>query len=466
MSELSKTEREILAAAREPVRADAASAYHEALRSVDRELMLESASRFGTPQYFLDLDALRRRARMFADTMSARVPSAECCYAFKCNDLPALVGALRQEGFHADVSGQFELELALRMGFDRILFSGPGKTERELKLAMEHAGRVIVNLDNLDEIDLLATLTAGRTLRVGFRINTATAKGGAWWKFGFDLDELGEAIRRVDAHPGLEWAGIQFHGSWNKAPAAYVAQIERIAAWLSENVDAERLRTLRFLDVGGGFYPEDQGLLLQSEDRGVLLDMVGRRRGNRAETFGEAGIDPVGFQVTPVEPLDAFARAIGEAVRRHVMPISPDVTVYFEPGRYIATFATTILLRVMAVKSHGVIVDGGINMLGDYKLAEYSFAPVVNLSRPSTELRHSTISGSLCDPADLWGFSHYGDVLRVGDVVAVLHQGAYTFSGAWRFIKAIPAYVAAEQGELTLARAEETFEGRYAGCQI
>jgi len=466
MTGTSEFERELLEVAREAVRADDGTAYAHVVETLDRDLMLESAAAHGTPQYFLDVDALRARARTFASTMGEHVPGTECCYAFKCNDLPALTGALREGGFHADVAGHFELELALRQGFERILFSGPGKSERELELAAANADRVIVNLDNLDEIDLLGGLVREEKLRVGFRINTASAKGGAWWKFGFDLDELPEAIRRVDASAGLQWTGIQFHGSWNKAPAAYVAQIERITGWLAANVDAARLGTLEFFDVGGGFYPEDQAVLLQSEDRGMLLDLVGRRQGNRAEAFREAGIDPVGFQVTPVRPLDEFARAIGDAVRRHVHPIIPGATIYFEPGRYIATFATTILLKVMAVKSQGVIVDGGINMLGDYKLAEYSFAPVVNLSRPSTKLRRGTISGSLCDPADLWGYSHYGDELRVGDVVAVLHQGAYTFSGAWRFIKAVPAYVAAERGQLVVARAAETFDTRYAGCRI
>ncbi len=467
MTELTATEREILDAARESVPVDDESAFRAAVDSVDRDLLLQSAARYGTPQYFLDVDALRERARTFADTMKRHVPGTACCYAFKCNDLPALTGALRDEGFHADVAGLFELDLALRQGFDRILFSGPGKTGRELALAARNAERVIVNLDNLDEIDLLGSLVPpGVSVPVGFRVNTATAKGGTWWKFGFDLEELAEAIRRVDACPGLEWTGVHFHGSWNKTPEGYVAQIERIAAWLGANVPAERLRSLRFFDVGGGFYPEDQALLLQSEDRGMLLDMVGRRTSRRADAFREAGIDPYGFHVTPVRPLAEFAEAIGDAVRQHVLPLIPGATIYFEPGRYIATFSTTILLRAMAVKRHGVIVDGGINMLGDYKLAEYSFAPVVNLSRPSPALRRRVICGSLCDPADLWGYSHYGDELKKGDLVAVLHQGAYTFSGAWRFIKSVPAYVAAAAGELTVAREEETFDVRYSGCRL
>lgn len=463
-------ERALLATLREPLPVDDPDVFAPDVENLDRDLLLRSAERFGTPQYLLDVDALRTRAAGFLRTMRAHLPSAEACYAFKCNDLPALVSSLRDEGLHADVAGLFELQLALRLGFRRILFSGPGKSADELRLALEHADRVVVNLDNLDEIDRLAAIVreaGGRqTLEVGLRVNTATGSSGTWWKFGFELDELPEAIRRLDAVPGLAWTGMHFHGSWNKTPEGYVRQIARIGGWMREHVPPERLAGLRFFDIGGGFYPERQAILSKAEDAGVLADTVGTREGDRAAAFDALGIDPNAFRITPVEPLDTFARNIAAALAEHVLPVCPAVTVYAEPGRFLATFATTILLRVVAVKRHGVIVDGGINLLGDYKLAEYSFAPVVNLSRPSTAFRRRVICGSLCDPADLWGYGHYGDDLRVGDVLAVLHQGAYTFSGAWRFIKSIPPYVAASGGELELARVEETFETRYAGCRM
>lgn len=198
----------------------------------------------------------------------------------------------------------------------------------------------------------------------------------------------------------------------------------------------------------------------------MLVDMLLERGMDKTRLSHQYPFDPYAFRITPVEPLQNFALAIGETLKQHILPFNPDMAIYFEPGRFIVTPSTTILLRVMAVKKESVIVDGGINMLGDYKFAEYSFAPLLNVTHPSEQLVRKTIYGSLCDPHDIWGYSYYGEDLQVGDVLAVPQQGAYTFSSAWRFIKAIPAYIAVTNRQFIIAREAETFENRYAGCKM
>jgi len=439
--------------------------FKEAIDSLNREVLLESARKFGTPQYLLDQDRLRERAIFFSHTMRHYIPGSEFYYAFKCNDLPLQVKTLKEEGYHADVAGIFELQLALKLGFERILFSGPGKSLEELKCALKERKRVIVNIDNFDEIHRLKTLAgdkkSSRPLAVGFRLNTETSTDGSWSKFGFALEELKEAVRLVRQCPNLLWAGLHFHCSWNKTPRKYLENIKKIGSFLRENFPLEELRSLRFFDIGGGFYPEDQGIINKGEDKGMLLDILGTRRGSKLKIYEDMNFDPHAFSVAPVEPLETFGRAIASAVQEYISPFNPEIAVYFEPGRFIATHATTILLTVTAIKKNCAIVDGGINMLGDYKFAEYSFAPVVNITHPSTQMRRQVIYGSLCDPADCWGYSYYGEELQKGDTLAVLNQGAYTFCTAWRFIKPIPAYIAASGNRLTIARKAERFRDRY-----
>jgi diaminopimelate decarboxylase len=443
--------------------------FKDAVNSLNRETILESARKFGTPQYLLNLDRLRERAIFFSHTMRHHIPNSEFFYAFKCNDLPLQVKTLEEEGFQADVAGIFELQLALKLGFERILFSGPGKSAEELKLALKKRKQVIVNIDNFDEIHRLKALAgnkkSSRPLAVGFRLNVEATIDGAWSKFGFELEELKEAVRLVRQCPNLLWTGLHFHCSWNKTPKKYLDNIKRIAIFLKENFSNEELRGLKFFDIGGGFYPEDQGIINKCEDKGMLLDILGTRRGSKLKIYEEMDFDPSAFSITPVEPLENFGRAIASALQEYIFPLNPEITIYFEPGRFIATHATTILLTVMAIKKNCVIVDGGINMLGDYKFAEYSFAPMVNITRPSTQLRKQVIYGSLCDPADLWAYSYYGEELQKGDTLAVLNQGAYTFCTAWRFIKPIPAYIAASGNHLTIAKKSEKFQSRYAGCR-
>lgn len=431
--------------------------------------MLESVRKFGTPQYFLDQDRLKERAVFFSHTMRHYIPNSEFHYAFKCNDLPFQIKSLKEEGFQADVAGIFELQLALKLGFEHILFSGPGKSVEELKCALKERKRVIVNIDNFDEIHRLKTLAgekkSNRPLVVGFRLNTETSTDGAWSKFGFELEELKEAVRLVRQCPNLLWAGLHFHCSWNKTPKKYLENIKKIGTYLKENFPLEELRNLRFFDIGGGFYPEDQGIINKGEDKGILLDTLGTRLGSKLKIYEEMNFDPYAFSVTPVQPLEHFGREIAAALSEHIFTLNPGIMIYFEPGRFITTHATSILLTVTAIKKNCIIVDGGIHMLGDYKFAEYSFAPAVNITRPSLQMKRNLIYGSLCDPADLWGYSYYGEDLEKGDTLAVLNQGAYTFCTAWRFIKPIPLYIAMSGNKLTIARKAEQFKNRYAGCQ-
>jgi diaminopimelate decarboxylase len=459
---------------REPIHTNQAEDFNNAILAASPAALLESAQTFGTPQYILDLDRLKARALFFSQTLRQDLPNSDFFYAFKCNDLPLLVKTLKETGFQADVAGIFELQLALKLGFQRIVFNGPGKSKEELNCALKEKNRVIINIDNLEELALLEKLAArkkvGQKQQVGFRLNNQLTplSGKEWWKFGFQLDQLKEAVRRVRESTNLEWAGLHFHTSWNKTPWKYLENIKIIGAFLGKNFPAAQLRKLEFFDIGGGFYPEDQANLHKGEDKGLLLDTLADRCGNREEIYKSCDFDPYAFAITPVEPLETFAEEIARGLRESILPFNPGMSIFFEPGRFIVTSSTSILLQVTAVKQDCVIVDGGINILGDYKFSEYAFAPVINLTRPSPRLRRQVIFGPLCDPGDLWGYSFYGEELRQGDVLAVLHQGAYTFSTAWRFIKPIPPYIAftGKEPEFIIARTREKFKDRYAGCRI
>jgi len=162
--------------------------------------------------------------------------------------------------------------------------------------------------------------------------------------------------------------------------------------------------------------------------------------------------------------MDAFAKQISQAFDMHIRGLCPKVELWCEPGRFVASLPTSILLKVVRVTDKGIYTDGGINLVGSADF-RFHFFPIVNLSRPSLNLVRSAIYGPLCDPDDLWGYSYYGNKCRKGDILAVLHQGAYTFSTAWRFIEPIAPYVSFSGNKLTLAKSEETFCQRYAGCK-
>jgi diaminopimelate decarboxylase len=87
-----------------------------------------------------------------------------------------------------------------------------------------------------------------------------------------------------------------------------------------------------------------------------------------------------------------------------------------------------------------VVADTGTNILG-WERYETDYVPVVNLTRPSLTERPCLITGSLCTPHDIWGWSFFGDDIEPGDILLLPNQGAYTWSLRQEFIKPLAKVV-------------------------
>lgn len=421
-----------------------------------RDLFLEAAARFGTPQYLVDEGALQRQAARFTAAFADPGRPVRVHYAFKANPSQPVVEALGRAGLCADCSSGLELELALACGFGRIVLSGPAKTDDELRLALAHADRVTVHLDSFGELDRLEGLAAaaGAAIRAGIRINTGAH--GLWTKFGIPLAELPELVRRAAATPHVRLAGVQFHLSWQRSAAGYVETLADVGRSLSASAPAEGWR---FVDIGGGYYPEDdEAVYPWMTPRGRLLALLG---------LGPADGPPDDWDGTyllhDVVPIETMAADILTACRTHLAAIDP-VELWVEPGRYLANQGVHLLLQVADVKGGEVAVtDGGTNLLGWERL-ESEHTPLVNLTHPAPTQQRGRVYGSLCTPHDLWGFAWYGSALEVGDVLLLPAQGSYVQTLAQRFIKPVCQTVVVDAGGgLRRALAAESFADRYPG---
>lgn len=398
-----------------------------------KDVLLESAARFGTPQYFFDEPALLRQMERFHAAFARHIPRVRAFYAMKSNDYEGICARVAQAGMGIDASSGRELEKALRTGCARIVFSGPGKTQEELSLALRHRDRVTLHLDSPGELDRLSALLkassgAGGPLEVGIRVHGSLS--GRWNKFGIPLAELPRMLRRIKQAPGIAAAGIQFHTSWNLEPSAQVCMIDEVGVCMRDRVPRSLRGSLRFLDIGGGFWPEQgEWLTAANTPKGRLLGIL------------TPGVKlPRARYRRRAKPISFFAREIAGALRRQGAPLS-DLELWAEPGRWISTPTMHILLRAVDKKDRRtVVMDGGINILGwERPLNEY--IPLVNLSRPSLREMSVDVFGSLCTPDDVWGTSLFGDGIENGDVVAVPDQGAYTYSLRQAFIKPVPRVI-------------------------
>ena len=419
-----------------------------------RDSYLAAATEFGTPQYLVEESQLLSQIQRFYAAFRSRNQAVRVHYALKANPTLCVVRAIQQAGLNADASSGMELELALRCGFPRIGLSGPAKTDDELRMALAHADRVTVHLDSLQELDRLQSLAARRrqSIDAGIRLNSQSH--GAWTKFGIPLSLLPELLRRAERRRNVRLRGVQFHLSWNRNATGYTRTLAELGPVLASHAPTGGWR---FVDIGGGYYPEDdEGVYPWLTRRSRLIALLGLQPAE-----GPGPDWDLSYLLHPVQPIEAMARQILRAFQKHVGCSAP-VELWLEPGRYLVNPAVHLLLRVVDMKGEEVaITDGGTNLLGWERLEE-EHCPLINLSDPASTQRPFRVYGSLCTPHDLWGYAYYGHSIQAGDILLLPAQGSYVQTLAQRFIKPICQTVFMDAGgRLHQAEPAETFGDRY-----
>ena len=393
------------------------------------DTFVETAARHGSPLYVYDERALLERAAQFAAAFKEALGDIRVFYAVKSNSHPALVGSLVKFGVGLDVSSGLELELALDCKCSDIIFSGPGKTKKELQSAVRHSNRVTVLMDSFGELDRLEQVAAELQTRVNAGVRLTTDDRGLWRKFGIPLSRLDGFIQKAAGCSHVLLSGLQFHTSWNLDPGPQVNFIERLGQSL-QNLAPNRRQLFKFIDIGGGYWPP----------QGEWLQWAGTSKGRLHQALLNTSTPSTEHYKLPVSPITTFAAKIGAAIQRHVAPYV-DCRFYAEPGRWLCNDAMHILLTVVDKKLEDLfITDGGTNIIG-WERFETDYFPIINLSRPSKSEHKCFILGSLCTPHDVWGYSYFGKGIEPGDMLLVPNQGAYTYSLRQEFIKPLPEVV-------------------------
>ena len=415
-----------------------------------KSLLLESASTLGTPQYFYDETAIEDSITKFNRAFKKHIDRFRMFYAMKSNHLTEISKMAVNLGSGLDVSSGMELTAALSTGCKNIIFSGPGKRDEELELAVNNSKRITIMLDSLSEYRRLLSIARKQKAENGTKISSGirirNPFQGTWNKFGTPLDELGHFLKTIAEDGIIEAAGIQFHTSWNLGPESQVKLINDIGNYLRHKVIDTHIKNFRFLDIGGGYWP-DSGEWLNPENTmpGKLIRTVfpGVKFDNRHYYMKSKG-------------LNAFARELSAAIKNN-KDIMGDLEIWAEPGRWISTGCMHILVKVIDVKkSDTAITDGGINILGwERPLTEY--IPLINLTRPSGAEKNITVFGSLCTPDDIWGRTLFGKDIKKDDIIIIPDQGAYTYSLRQAFIKPVPRIIRFDGKNLKTIKGDKDF---------
>jgi len=220
------------------------------------------AREVGTPTYVYSSAMVRDRF-VRLDEALADVPH-RIHYTLKANSNAGLLRLLKELGAGVDVVSGGELFRALRLGFtgDDMVFGGVGKTDKELREAVQ-AGVKLVNAESEAEVRALDRIAReeGLTARVGLRVNPEvtvdsshryikTGERGA--KFGIPFDEVLDVARVAASLPNVALHGLDMHiGSQLFRIDPYVDGVERLTGLL-DAIRSEGIDTLRYLDIGGG----------------------------------------------------------------------------------------------------------------------------------------------------------------------------------------------------------------------
>jgi diaminopimelate decarboxylase len=354
------------------------------------------AEAVGTPFYCYSTATLERHYRVFTEAFAGE--KTLVCYAMKANSNQAVVRTLANLGAGADVVSEGELLRARAAGVppDKIMFSGVGKTARELALAVDE-GILCVNVESEGELELLSAISAGkdRTAPISIRVNpdvdarthAKIATGKAENKFGIPISRARDVYARAAKLPGLKVTGVDMHiGSQITA----LQPFDDAFALLSEFVRALRDdgHAISHVDLGGGLgipYREDN--------------------------------EP------PPHP-DAYAAMVKRATR------DLGCTLIFEPGRLLVGNAGILVTRVLYLKSGEaksfVIVDAGMNDLIRPTLyeAHHEIVPVRE-PIPDAPRMVADVVGPVCESGDFLALDRDLPAPQPGDFLAVMSAGAY-----------------------------------------
>jgi diaminopimelate decarboxylase len=393
-----------------------------------RDLYLQALERHRSPIYLQESSVLKSRARQFKQAFQQRLPSAAFYFAVKSNNHPNVAGVLLEEGFGLDVSSGQELEMVLELDARQIIFSGPGKTDQELRLAAAHADRVVVLMDSFGELRRLACIAAEEKQPVRCGVRLTIDPSGLWRKFGIAPQSLPAFWKEASQYRHIHLRGLQFHSSWNLSPHVQI-RFTQILGKILRDMPAAYRSQIEFVDIGGGYWPA----------QGEWLQPAGTPAGNLRKALEEDPGDSAHHHRLPAVGISEFSRDIAEALEHHLFRVlSNPCRIFLEPGRWICNDAVHLLITVVDKKAADLVVtDAGTNAVG-WERFETDYFPILNLTRPALVEKKCDILGSLCTPHDVWGYMYFGDGIESGDILMIPTQGAYTYSLRQNFIKPLP----------------------------
>lgn len=386
--------------------------------------LAQLAKEFGTPLYVYSQVNIMGQVKAYQQTLS--MPQL-ACFAVKANGNPVILRLLAQAGLGADVTSGGELFLARHAGFapDKIIYSGVGKTEREIREAIT-GGVKAIHIESAMEFAKVAEIaeSLGQVVNVGVRVNPDVqadthahiSTGRAIHKFGVTQDVAMILFHQARQNAWLQPVGIAAHIGSQILDLAPYAQAVGVLVDMSDELAGMGIR-LEYIDVGGG----------------LGIDYA-----------GGGVVDPAGWISTVSQPIKEAGYGI-----------------VMEPGRSLVGSSGVLLTQVVYTKVQGgkkfVITDAGMNDLIRPTLygAHHPIWPL----KAQAKQEKVDVVGPICETGDFLAKERVMVVSRPGDILAVMQAGAYGFGMSSNYNgRTRPGEVLVNGDTYTLIRPRQQYE--------
>jgi len=386
----------------------------------------------GTPCYIYSNSALEGDFDVFREAFSEINPLI--CFSVKANSNLAVLRTYANLGIGFDVVSGGELLRVLRAGGDpgKIVFSGVGKTEDEIKAAIE-AGILFFNVESIEELQVINDVAKelGKKARIALRVNPDIdpkthpyiSTGLKKSKFGIEISKALDVYKEASRMEGIEVVGIDAHiGSQIFQLDPFVESLRKLIE-LGDALKNEGI-TIQYIDIGGGL--------------GI--------------SYKEGEMPP-----HPKEYADVIKREINSTPYKLVL----------EPGRVLVGNAGILVTKVLYVKDGAstkfVVVDAAMNDL--IRPAFYdSYHEVITVHESLGDEETVDIVGPVCESGDFFAKDRGLPKVKRGDLLAILSAGAYGFvmSSNYNTRPRVPEVMVRGE-EFFIVREREAYEDLFRG---
>ena len=391
---------------------------------IDGVSLTEIAEEYGTPSYAYSESLIKQNLEEY--TASVRKED-KICYAVKSNSNLSILKLLADNGSGFDVVSGYELQRCLLAGANpkKIIFSGVGKTEKEISLALQNK-IFSINIESESELERIIRISEALEIKADcfIRLNPEISSESHPYiqtalkssKFGVDTDTAIKIAKLMKESKQVNLIGIASHiGSQISKESLVLENLDSLLNVLK--ILEKNDQKINFVDIGGGF-----GITYKDEKN-----------------------------LSPSKLLPKIIDKVG-----------PKINIILEPGRSISGKAGILITKTEYIKEskdqNFIVVDAGMNDLMRPSLYEawHKIEPVVESKSP-TQNSYKLV-GPICESADQFGEGLHIAVNQ-GDLIAIFDTGAYGFSMASNYnTRTKPAEVLVSQGNIRLIRSRETFE--------